>query len=61
MIEILEVNNVNTAINTVTYGTDKINSECYHHNSILVIIMHIIIVFFLCKNYSFLSISDRKM
>ena len=60
MIEILEVNNVNTAINTVTYGTDKINSECYHHNSILVIIMHIII-FFYVKNYSFLSISDRKM
>lgn len=23
MIEILEVNNVNTALNTVTYGTDK--------------------------------------
>ena len=50
MIEILEVNNVNIAINTVTYGTDRINSECYHHNSIL-IIMHVIN--FLCKKLFF--------
>ena len=51
MIEILEVNNVNIAINTVTSGTDKINSDCYHHNNILVIIMHIINFF--CKKLFF--------
>ena len=55
MIEILEVNNVNTAINTVTYGTDKINSECCcYHNA------YYYYFFFYVKNYSFLSISDRK-
>ena len=60
MIKILEVNNANIAINTVTYGTDKINSDCYHHNSILVIIMHII-NFFMGKIILFFSISDQKM